>query len=82
MKTPKTTPAQPVYLPRLVRCDELRCGDIIEREGKRLIYHGYGTRRGSKLWQMQFTHEVGGVLVLIHLYPDDEVNRVHEAANR
>jgi hypothetical protein len=81
MKTKQTTPAQPVDLTRLVRCDELRRGDVIEREGKRLIYHGYGSRRGSKLWQMQFKHEVSGGLVLIHLYPLDKVNRIPSLPN-
>lgn len=65
---------------RLVSCRELTRGDTIEHEGKRLVYHGYGSRRGSKLWQLQLTHEVGGGLVLLHIFPDDTVSRV-KAAN-
>lgn len=64
----------------LVSCRELSPGDTIEHGGKRLVYHGYGGRRGSKLWQLHLTHEVGGGLVLLHLFPDDAVSRA-KAAN-
>lgn len=64
----------------MVSCRELSLGDTIEHDGKRLVYRGYGTRRGSKLWQLQLTHEIGGGLVLLHLFLDDTVGRV-KAAN-
>ena len=73
-------PSKGVGCGELVSCRELTPGDTIERYGKRLVYHGYGTRRGSKLWQLQLTHAGGGGLVLLHLFPSDTVSRV-KAAN-
>lgn len=55
---------------------DLKRGDIIVRDGDRLVYHGYATRRGSKLWQLQLTHEAGNGLVLLHQFPDDTVGKV------
>jgi hypothetical protein len=79
-QTHENGPVPSVGSGTMVSCRELSPGDTIEHDGKRLVYHGYGTRRGSKLWQLQLTHEVGGGLVLLHLFPDYTVSRV-KAAN-
>jgi hypothetical protein len=64
----------------MVEVRKLDKGDVIEHDGKRLVLQGYGTRHGSKLWQLLLTHEEVGGAFLMHRFPADKVLLVKEAA--
>lgn len=76
LKTSEQRRSSAVASGAMVLVRDLERGAWIDCNGETLQYRGYGTRRGSKLWQLYLYRAAGGLPVLWHKFPDDEVRRV------